>query len=445
MTVLDAPPGAAVGDAAAALHAVPQVPRRVVAATVAGNAIEFYDFVTYAYFAVYIGQAFFPAKTPFMSLLLSVAVFGVGFVSRPLGGILIGAYADRAGRKPAMLLTIALITIGTMGLALTPAYASIGVAAPIIVVVARLIQGLALGGEVGPATSFLIEIAPPGQRGLYASWQLAGQGIAAVVAGTIGMLMASALTPEQLSDWGWRVPFAVGLLLIPVALFLRRAMPETAHGSATAPRADHQRPGVSVAQLLRQHTSVLLLGVLIIMGGTVSTYVGSYMTTYAISTLGLSPTVSLSATTAYGVTTFVFALLGGWLSDRYGRKPVMVWPRVVLAVLIYPAFLLLAHQPSLGTLLLTAGLVASTTALSGSAGFAVIPELLPLRVRALGFAVVYAVGVSIFGGTTQVVVTWLIKATGNPLAPAWYVAATSVVCIVAMLMIPESSRHALKR
>ena len=171
-----------------------RVPPRIVAAAVAGNAMEFYDFTTYAFFAVYIGKTFFPASTPFMSLLLSVAVFGVGFVTRPLGGLLIGAFADRAGRKPAMILTIALITVGTLGLAATPSYAQIGVAAPIIVVFCRLLQGLALGGEVGPSTAYLIEVAPPGKRGLYGSWQLASQGVAGLCAGIVGVLLTLSLS-----------------------------------------------------------------------------------------------------------------------------------------------------------------------------------------------------------------------------------------------------------
>jgi len=187
-----------------------RVSRRVVAATVIGNALEFYDFVTYAFFAVYIGKSFFPASTPLGSLLLSVAVFGVGFVTRPVGGIVIGAYADRAGRRPALLLTIVLITLGTAGLALTPTYDSIGWWAPAIVVCARLVQGLGLGGEIGPSSAFLIESAPSHQRGLYGSWQLASQGLATFVAGCVGMVMTSSLTPVQLLAWGWRVPFALG-------------------------------------------------------------------------------------------------------------------------------------------------------------------------------------------------------------------------------------------
>jgi len=262
--------------------------KKVVVAAVLGNALEFFDFAAYAFFAVYIGQAFFPASTPFASLLLSLGAFGVGYVFRPLGGVLIGAFADRAGRRPAMLLTIVLITTGTVGLALTPSYSSIGLAAPVIVVLCRLVQGLAIGGEVGPASAFLIEIAPTDRRGLYGSWQLASQGLAALAAGTIGLVLSLLLDKADLAAWGWRVPFLLSLLLVPVGLYLRRMMPETLEKrAATAPSWG--------AALVRQ-VRLLVLAVLIILGGTVSTYVGVYMTTYAIATLHLPPSTALTAT-----------------------------------------------------------------------------------------------------------------------------------------------------
>ena len=413
------------------------VPKRIVAATVAGNALEFYDFVTYAFFAVYIGKTFFPAATPLGSLLLSVAVFGVGFVSRPLGGVLIGAYADRAGRKPAMLLTIALITIGTLGLALTPSYASIGMAAPVIVVLCRLVQGLALGGEVGPSSAFLIESAPPRERGLYASWQLASQGLATLVAGALGIVMISLLSPAQLQAWGWRMPFAAGLLLLPVAYYLRRSMPETLHARPAA--AGH----VGLPGVLRQRR-VIGLAVLVVLGGTVSNYVGNYMTTYAIATLHFAPLVAMGATVTVGLATVAFALLGGWLCDRYGRKPVMLWPRIATALVTVPAFGLLVSHPTQGTLLAVTTFLAALTAISGAASLVAIPELLPRGIRATGLSIAYAIGVALFGGTTQFIVTWLLEATGNPAAPAWYVAATSVITAIAMLMLPESRDRVLE-
>ena len=420
--------------AQAAVQSSERVPTKVVAATVAGNTLEFYDFVTYAFFAVFIGRTFFPATDPFTSLLLSVAVFGVGFVTRPLGGILIGAYADRAGRKPAMLLTIVLITIGTLGLALTPSYQSIGVAAPIIVVICRLIQGLALGGEVGPATAFLIEIAPQDKRGFYASWQVASQGIAAMVAGAIGMGLAAVLAPADLASWGWRIPFALALLLIPIGIYLRRDMPETLHASHDAPAAKGE---------LWRHRKIIFIALLLVMGGTVSNYVAQYMTTYAIATLKFPPSIALAATVVGGATIFVFSLVGGWLTDRFGRRPLLLWPRVAIVLATYPMFLLLNSSPTPTTLFLVSGFLAGMSALGAAAMFATIPELLPRQIRATGLSIAYAFGVSIFGGTTQLIVTYLIGTTGNPTSPAWYVVATSLISILAVLALPESKDRKL--
>ena len=409
----------------------PAVSKKVVVAAVLGNALEFYDFAAYAFFAVYIGQAFFPASTPFASLLLSLAAFGVGYVLRPLGGAVIGAFADRAGRRQAMLLTIVLITAGTMGLALTPSYQSIGMAAPVIVVLCRLVQGFAIGGEVGPASAFLIEIAPTNRRGLYGSWQLASQGLAALAAGAMGLALSLALEKADLAAWGWRVPFVLSLLLVPVGLYLRRAMPETLE--RPAPTAAAAAWGVALGGQAR----LLVLAILIILGGTVSTYVGVYMTTYAIATLHLPPSIALAATVVGGLATAVFAVLGGWLSDLYGRRSIMLAPRLLTAVATVPSFLLLNAWPSTATLWLATVSLTALTAMSGAATLTAVPELLPPSVRAGGFGIAYGLGASLFGGTTQLVVTWLIGATGDPNAPAWYVTATTLVSIVAILALPK--------
>jgi MFS family permease len=407
--------------------AAKRVSTAVVAATVAGNALEFFDFVTYTFFAVQIGQTFFPSSDDFTSLLAAVGVFGVGFVFRPLGGILIGAYADRAGRRPAMLLTIVLITVGTMGLALTPSYESIGVAAPVIVILCRLVQGLALGGEVGPASVFLIEAAPKGKRGLYSSWQLASQGLAVLAAGLLGVGLALMLDKEALKVWGWRVPFVLCLLLVPVAFYLRRAMPETFEHGAKVERAR-----------LGDHMKLIVLAVLLILGGTVSTYVSNYMTTYATNTLHLPPATALTATVVGGAALFGGALAGGWLADRYGRRGTMLWPRLLLTLTTWPMFLLLTHQPSAGMLYLATAVLTVLTAIGSTASLVVIPELLPRSIRATGLSIAYAVGVSLFGGSTQFVITWLLKATGDATSPAWYVTATSVITLAAMWVMPES-------
>ena len=414
----------------------PRVPIGVVVATVAGNALEFYDFGVYAFFSAYIAKAFFPAKTEFISLLTTVAVFGVGFVFRPLGGVIIGAFADRAGRRAAMLVSIALVTVGTMALAFTPSYASIGVAAPIIIILCRIVQGFGLGGEVGPATAFLVEAAPPDKRALYGSWQLASQGLAALAAGALGVILSLILTPEQLGDWGWRVPFLLCLVLIPVAVYLRRAMPETLVRDETKPREDHER--------LSAYVGYIVLAILIILAGTVTTYVDQYMTTYAITTLKMPSTTSLFATVVVGFTTAVSALLGGWLADRIGRRWVMVIPRILVAILAWPAFWLLVTYPSAATLYLAVFFLAGMTGMSGAASVVVLPELLPGIVRASGFAIAYAIGVSLFGGSTQFIIVWLIGVTGDPTSPAWYVTLTSIITAVAMLAIPETKGRELQ-
>jgi MFS family permease len=419
---------------------VPQISRTAVAAAVLGNVLEFYDFSTYAFFAVMIGRAFFPAENPLISLLLSVATFGVGFITRPLGGFLIGAYSDRAGRKPAMLLTIALMGIGMLGLALTPSYATIGPAAPILVVLARLIQGFALGGEVGPATSFLIEAAPPAERGYYASWQLASQGVATLIAGALGVVLSVALSAEAMEAWGWRIPFLLGMAIIPVGLYIRRHLPETLDQEAAT--TQHSVQGV-LSFLFANHLRAVLLALLVIMAGTISTYILNYMTTYAMTTLHMATSVSIAATMMVGLFTLIFSLAGGLLADRVGRKPVMIVPRIALVVLAYPAFLMMAEARTATVLLLTTALLTALNAIGAAVSLVLIPESLPKSVRSTGLSVAYAVGVTVFGGTTQFVITALIGATGNPLSPAWYMIISSLIGVVAMMMMTETKDAAL--
>lgn len=416
-----------------------RITRKAVAAAVAGNALEFYDFVIYAYFAVYIGKAFFPVGGEFGSLLAAVATFGVGFFTRPLGGILIGAFADKAGRKPAMILTVALITFGTLGLAATPGYASIGIAAPVIVVFCRLLQGLALGGEVGPATALLIEAAPEGRRGFYSSWQIASQGLAVAVGGIFGVTLSLLLPPDQLASWGWRVPFLLSLLLVPIAIYIRRSLPET-HGG------EHERSGAAiVGAVFRKHRKILVLGVFSTASIAVASQVGNYMVTYAVQVLKLPAALAQASVLVGGVMTFAFALVGGALCDRYGRRVVNLVPRLALAVLVVPLFMWLSGAPSAATLLTVSAILAALTAVFGTAGLVQVPELLPIAVRSTGLSLVYAIGTSVFGGTTQFVVTWLLAVTHNPMAPAWYVVAMSAVSVVAMWMLPESREVDVRR
>jgi MFS family permease len=359
---------------------------------------------------------------------------------RPVGGVLIGAYADRAGRKPAMMLTVVLMAIGMLVIALTPPYATIGVWAPIVVVLARLIQGFALGGEVGPATSFLIEAAPPNQRGLYASWQSASQALAILIAGAIGLGLSLSLSADAMSAWGWRIPFFVGVLIIPVALIMRMQMPETLDRDAPT---THPNVGAVLSALLTRNTRPFIVAFLLITSGTIGTYILTYMTTYAITTLKMPTSVSIAATLVLGVCGFVFSLVGGWLSDRIGRRPLIIWPKVAGILVIYPAFVLINQFKSPTVLLGITAILAAGGALT-SALLAVIPEILPTSVRSTGLAVAYALGVTVFGSTAQPIVAWLIHATGNPLAPAWYLILANVVGIAAVLMIPETKDAPLR-
>ena len=401
-----------------------RISRAGVAGAIAGNVLEFYDFVTYTFFAVAIGEQFFPSKDPFVSLMLSVATFGVGFVTRPIGGLVIGAYADRAGRKPAMMLTVALMAAGMLLVALTPPYATIGPVAPVLVVLARLVQGFALGGEVGPATAFLLEAAPADRRGFYGSWQIASQGLAAVIAGGVGLALTVGLPKEAMDAWGWRVPFLVGMLIVPVAIYMRVQLPETLDLEAPT---THDSIGAVFASLLTEHLRPVLLALALISSGTVATYIMTYMTTYAMTTLKLGPSVSIAATLVFGLFTFVFALVGGRLSDRFGRKPLLIVPRVLFALVAYPAYYLVnAYKSGLVLLTVTAAL-ALLGSLAAGVSLAIIPESLPGSVRSAGLAAAYAVAVTLFGGTAQIVVTWLIHATGDPLSPAWYLIVSSLV------------------
>lgn len=410
--------------------------RKAVGAVVLGNALEFYDFTIYAFFAVPIGAAFFPSDNATDSLLASLALFGIGYVMRPVGGILIGAFADRAGRKPAMLITIALMAVGMLMLALTPGYAVLGGWAQAIVIVGRLIQGLALGGEVGPSTAYLLEAAPPKQRGFVASWQIASQGCAALIAGVAATLLTLTVGDQAMAEWGWRGMFLLGLTVVPVGLVIRSHLPETA-GEEKDPAAAHSTLQV-VVRLVRDHGRLLALTFLVIAASTVSNAIGTNMPVYAQATLGLTETVSTAVPIALGLASIVFPLLGGWLADRVGRRPVMIWPRAAIVVLAVPAFAWLVHAPTALNVYAVTFLMSALSSINAAAIIVGIPESLPRNVRSAGLSIVYAFSVSIFGGSTNWVVNKLIAVTGDRLAPAYYLVAFSVVGTIAAMLMHET-------
>ncbi len=427
-------------DAAAAVDDSPLAPihplrKRQVVAVAVGNAIEFYDFVTYAFFATQIGRTFFPSDQAGASLLASLATFGAGFLTRPLGAWVIGRMGDRRGRKPAMLLSFGLIGVAVIGLPLVPSYASIGVAAPVLVVLFRLLQGFALGGEVGPSTAFLMEAAPLHRRGLYISMQAMGADAAVLVAGLVGVALAHLLAPAQLDAWGWRVALGLGAVIVPFGLAMRRRLVETFEPRrAPSPRVG--APG---------HRRVGLLGLAMLAAATTSNYVLEYMTTYANATLGLPERVALGATALIGLCGLVCDPLSGWLSDRIGRKPVMLVPWLVLLLAILPAFWLLDRERS-GTVLYAATIVLTVAStLSTGTVLVAVTESLPAHVRSGALAMVYALAISVFGGSTQFAVAWLTRLTGNALAPAWYMIGSVLVGLLAVSFLPESAPVRLRR
>ena len=404
----------------------PSLSRSQIAAVTAGNALEFYDFVTYAFFATQIGRALFPGDSS-NSLLLSLATFGVGFLTRPLGGLVIGRMADRRGRKPAMILSFTMMGLSMTGLALTPSYAMIGMAAPVLAVLFRLVQGFALGGEVGPNIAYLMEAAPRNRRGFYISLNFASADLAVMIAGLVGFGLASTLSAPALEAWGWRVAFLIGAVIVPFGLRLRRTLVETLPTELDRTAAKDAKPVLLLA----------VAGLFVIAGGTISNYTLEYLTTYAQSTLHMAVPTAFAATVVLGVIGVIGDLTGGWLADRFGPKRVLVVPWLLLIVSITPVFYLL-NQARTATALLTATAVLTSFHILGSSPAVLLfVQALPARVRAGATGIVYALAIAIFGGTTQLFETLLIRWTGNPVAPGWYMMGAVIVALTGALLIPE--------
>jgi MFS family permease len=406
---------------------------RGIVAVVIGNWLEFYDFLAFTFFAVMIGDAFFPAQSEIGRLLSALATFGVGFFTRPLGAAIIGPYADRVGRRAALTLTLLLMAGGSAIVALTPPYAQIGIAAPILLVAARLIQGFSCGGEVGPATTYLLECAPPHKRAAWTAWQAYSQQLAIIMGSGLGLILAATLTRDQLYAWGWRVPFMVGVLIAPVAFYIRRQLPETIDSHAGRSTAN------VLGELARDHSRAVLLGILIICGGTISTYVFTYMTTYAITTLRLPETIATTLTLTGTIAQLAGLALGVW-ADRFGRKPMLIGWRVLFLILLYPMYVVLTSPAATPFTIIAANMFLNCIFAAGiGAVYAFMAEAFPQSVRSSGLAILYAAGVAVFGGTTQFVVAWLIDRTGNPMVPAYYQGVATLAGIVGVLLLV---RHA---
>jgi MFS transporter, MHS family, proline/betaine transporter len=411
----------------------PKEIRRLIVATSIGNALEWYDIAIYGYFAVYVSKAFFPNDDPTTSLLLTFGTFGLSFLVRPIGGVVLGAYADRHGRKASLMISIVMMTIGTLMIAFMPSYETIGILAPVAVLAARLVQGFSAGGEFGSSTAFLVEHWPD-RRGFVASWQFASQGLANLLASAFGVGLTAWMTPVEMQSWAWRIPFLFGILIGPIGIYIRNHLTD-----ATTPPAAQQSPVREV--FLRQKLRVLLgIGALAI--STAINYLIVYMPTYVVKTLNLSPTVGFVATFVGGIVVTLLTPIAGMISDRVGRTTHMIAVNLLLLISIYPAFLLITRHPTPVVIVVAVFWLAMLKSLYYGPLAALMSELLPAATRATGLGLGYNIGVTLFGGMGPVVMTWLgsIAIIGD-LAPGYYLTLVCLVSLYALVTIRRTSAN----
>ncbi|MGF6613105.1 MHS family proline/betaine transporter-like MFS transporter [Paraburkholderia sp. WSM4175] len=425
-------------DAACAQPAGNQKNRRELLKTVVAaslvTGLEMFDFTVFGFFAVVIGDRFFPANDPMTSLLWAVGTFGVGFFMRPVGAMMIGTYADRVGRRAAMTRTSWMMALGTAALGLCPSYASIGVIAPLIVIAARSLQGFALGGDIGVAATFVLEAGPVSRRGYLVSWQLVSQGTAALLGASLGLLITSTVSPSAVASWGWRIPFAIGLLIAPVGLYVRHRLRDDPILNNAATHA-----GPPLTELRREHGTTILLAILMMMGQSIPVYAIVYfMPSYATRVMHMPAATGFRASALSALLLVVIPPLAGRLIDSLRRrKPLALVACGCTTLLVYPVFLMITRATSALPVLCGVGLISTMVAFGAGAVALLVLEALPARVRASGMAVSHALQVALFGGTAQFIVTGLIKWTGDPMSVAWYVAPACAVSFCALMLFKE--------
>ena len=396
-----------------------------------GNFIEMYDFMVYGYYAKYIGDTFFPSANPFASLMLSLVTFGAGYLMRPLGAIVLGAYIDRHGRRAGLLVTLGLMAVGTLTIALTPGYAAIGLAAPLIVVAGRLLQGLSAGVELGGVSVYLAEIATPGNRGFYCAWQSASQQVAVMFAALIGVILTFIVPPSEMSVWGWRIPLLIGCLIIPLVLWLRRSLQET---DIFLRRKTHPTTAELFA-LIAGNWKAVLIGMMMSIFTTTAFYlITAYTPTFGKEALKLAPLEAMLVTLCVGASNFLWLPVGGALSDRHGRRKFLYAVPILAIITTYPILSWLVVQPTFGKLLIAELWISMLFGLYNGAMIPRLAEIVEPRVRTAAFALAFSLATAIFGGFTPAVATALIHATGNKAAPAlWLMLAASISLVGAFL------------
>jgi MFS transporter, MHS family, citrate/tricarballylate:H+ symporter len=398
-----------------------------------GNFLEMYDFFVFGYYASAIGKAFFPTGSDFAQLMLAFMTFGAGFLMRPLGGIFLGAYIDHYGRRNGLMLTLALMAVGTLSIALVPAYATLGALAPVIVVLGRLIQGFSAGVELGGVSVYLSEIATPGHKGFYVSWQSGSQQVAVIFVALLGVLLSTIVSPDDMFQWGWRIPFLIGCLIIPLLFMLRRSLQETEDFENRRHAANHPSPR-EIMLRLGQNWRVVIIGMLLVTMTTVSFYfITAYTPTFGREVLKLSNIDALVVTLCVGISNLFWLPVMGAVSDRVGRRPVLLVFTILMFVTAYPALSWLVGAPSFTRLLVVELWLSFIYGSYNGAMVVALTEIVPMHLRTTGFAVAYSLATALFGGFTPAVSTYLIHVTDNrAVAGLWlmFAAACSLLATV---------------
>ncbi len=402
-----------------------------------GNFLEMFDFFLFGFYATYIAKAFFPAGSEFASLMFTFMTFGAGFLMRPLGAVLLGAYVDRIGRRQGLIVTLSIMACGTILIAFVPGYATIGLLAPVLVLIGRLLQGFSAGVELGGVSVYLSEMAPPGRKGFFVAWQSGSQQVAIMFAAIIGFLVNRSLAPEGVSAWGWRIPFFVGCLIIPFLFYIRRSLEETPEFLARK-----HRPSLSetFASLARNWQTVGI-GMLLVAMTTISFYtITVYTPTFGKNVLKLSDTDSLVVTFCVGLSNFIWLPVVGALSDRIGRRPILLAFSALTVLTAYPALAWLVGHVSFANMLITLLWLSFLYGGYNGAMVVALTEIVPPAVRTAGFSLAYSLATALFGGFTPSISTWLIEATGNRAAPAFWMTFGGICGLAATLLAYRSGK-----
>jgi MFS family permease len=391
-----------------------------------GNFLELYDFLVYAYFANYIALAFFPSGDELTRLMVALGTYGVASLARPFGAVILGSYMDRKGRRKGLILTLTLMAVGTVSLAITPSYATIGLLGPLIITIGRLIQGFSLGVEGGGVNVYLAEIATPKNRGFYCAWQASSQALGVMAATGLGVLLTATLTMQQMQDWGWRIPLLVGCLIIPILFWLRRSLQET----EVFEKSTHARTTGEIIRILLEHWQIVLIGVLLtILNTTMFYFVNTYTALYG-NLLRLDPLGNFTVALSVGTASFILLPVFGTLSDRIGRWPLLIVAPLLILATAYPAMSWLVAAPSFSRLLVVEFWLAILYAMYAGALVPFIVEIMPAKVRSSGYAIILSFANGIFGTFTPFIVTALISMTDNRASPALWLSAAAAVSLV---------------